>query len=798
MKCLLLCLLVCSLMLFACAPTKAQQPVGQLEQVIDHITANEKSLVERWSQYTPIAETYIQELAPHGDRLVVVRDHYFLSQAKVGSRVDIAPFKGTYKGNRVGHLAGSVFDVGMQYIPAGFVQMAHPSMDNFDRQHYTFRPIESGPLDTGTLLVFEVAPLPKFHNREGMFNGEIWVEPETYTIVRYRGVFGEPGNLHGMVAGYYFRFDTSRFYAGNGLWLPRSTYSEELDFGYNSVGYKRFSVALGHNRFRAETRFWRYEERSTSDGFAKPHSISSEFIGLKSQQFLKPDETSSTRTLAIESENNVINRLEQIGLLAPRGEWDAVLQAIVAKLDTAKHRQVQPTVRCRELLTTRMEFFTVGHTIVVSRGLLDVVPNESVLAGVIALGLARIELMYPPNTAYAFSDRVLFDPQDVFLKMNFASPANLKKKIAELAEYYVSRSPYSLPSVQSFSAQIEDLSSRFPELLKPNLGDGLLPQLSFFQHNIRSPVQIQNWADHALPLNSRTSINPQTNILEALYAVPTEPLPNVPAPLEIVARPLSEPPPVTRDSLAAGPVRSRIKDPEVIRPYPGVTSIEANFRPASSDRVAFKPDRRPKLVMGGGFGVDTQLGYKFPTVNFTAGIEVPFAHRFEAQASGEYSIARKFITGDGHSSKVNGSLIVWAKRRIGLIATAEHSWLSTSQFKKDNFFPSAGIVLRGQSLGPGRIYLTYLIPTGCVWATSTNPCAIQSNRLQGLSYREEDRVWSRIRLGFGFSIFHFCDQGNPYARQVGRSCHMAMTMSGDFRFALPLLKRRNHETYDFY
>src|SRR5260370_5726340 len=184
MKCSVALVRVCLLGFCACGWARAQQSTAQSEQIIDRRTGKEKSLVERWSQYLPIAETYIQELAPHGDKLVVVRDHYFLSQAKLGPRVDVAAFKRTQKGNRARHVAGNLFDAGMEYIPAGFVQMAHPSTEDFDRQHYSFQPIRSETLNTGNFLVFEVTPLRQYKSRAGMFRGQIWVEDETYAIVR--------------------------------------------------------------------------------------------------------------------------------------------------------------------------------------------------------------------------------------------------------------------------------------------------------------------------------------------------------------------------------------------------------------------------------------------------------------------------------------------------------------------------------------------------------------------------------------------------------------------------------------
>src|SRR5207245_5228723 len=57
-----------------------------------------------------------------------------------------------------------------------------------------------------------------------------------------------------------------------------------------------------------------------------------------------------------------------------------VLQTVVNNLEITNNLTIEPEVRCRVLLTTPLEAFIVGHTIVVSRGLLDVLPDESSLA----------------------------------------------------------------------------------------------------------------------------------------------------------------------------------------------------------------------------------------------------------------------------------------------------------------------------------------------------------------------------------------------------------------------------------
>ena len=49
-------------------------------------------------------------------------------------------------------------------------------------------------------------------------------------------------------------------------------------------------------------------------------------------------------------------------------------------------------VRCRILLTNPIESFTVGDTIVISRALLDILPDEATLVAVLALELSHIVL----------------------------------------------------------------------------------------------------------------------------------------------------------------------------------------------------------------------------------------------------------------------------------------------------------------------------------------------------------------------------------------------------------------------
>ena len=211
-------------------------------------------------------------------------------------------------------------------------------------------------------------------------------------------------------------------------------------------------------------------------------------------------------------------------------------------------------------------------------------------------------------------------------------------------------------------------------------------------------------------------------------------------------------------------------------------------------------DHRPRFLVDGEFGTENSLGTEFPSTAIGPSIEVPIKNRFEFQSAVSYSPDRKTVTHDGESLKFGGSAIGFATHRLGFIATVAHTSLWTSQFDKRSWLPAAGIVLRTQYWGPGRLYLTYLFPTGCVWATSSDPCTIQSNRLQGIQLRQEVRYGSHIRWGYGGALYHECDQSNQNEPQAGRNCHwdatVMITASLEFRLGHMTQFRLLHRPWD--
>jgi hypothetical protein len=76
-------------------------------------------------------------------------------------------------------------------------------------------------------------------------------------------------------------------------------------------------------------------------------------------------------------------------------------------------------VRVRLMLASPLETFSVGNTIIVSRGLVDVLPDEPSLATVLAHELAHIMLGHTEGSKYAFSDRLLFSDESTYRNLGF-------------------------------------------------------------------------------------------------------------------------------------------------------------------------------------------------------------------------------------------------------------------------------------------------------------------------------------------------------------------------------------------
>jgi len=173
-----------------------------------------------------------------------------------------------------------------------------------------------------------------------------------------------------------------------------------------------------------------------------------------------------------QAEDNVVDRLERLRLLAPAGEVDKVLDTVVNNLEVTNNLDIQPEIRCRVLLTSTLESFTIGHTIVFSRGLVDVLPDEASLATMVAHEVSHVVLGHRIDSQYAFFDRLLFDEKDTFKHFGFSRTQAEEDAASVKAAELLKNSPYKdqLVTARLFLDALQTRQKDIPEPDQPAPG----------------------------------------------------------------------------------------------------------------------------------------------------------------------------------------------------------------------------------------------------------------------------------------------------------------------------------------
>lgn len=196
----------------------------------------------------------------------------------------------------------------------------------------------------------------------------------------------------------------------------------------------------------------------------------------------------------------------------------------------------------------------------------------------------------------------------------------------------------------------------------------------------------------------------------------------------------------------------------------------------------------PHVFLDSDIGVRGELGFIPPSTDFGISFEIPLNRRIEIQGGASYSPDRKEITHDGNSVAAKVTGIFWVNSRVGGLAEIDYGHLWTSQFQEGGTAPILGGVIRTSYEYPGRLYISYTLPTGCVWATPRNPCKLQSKRLQGFNITQEFQLWPHVRGGVLAGIYHFCDQSDPNEPSIPRVCHWAGSDGVFIRIEFPAWK----------
>jgi len=518
----------------ACAYAKEKEPkYGQAHQLtqeqaalVERAIGREKVLIKNIQLRTPLVETYIQNTRPDVKLYQVpVSDEYMLSRIDFGKGFFDKSFEsrsnskhGFFKGSlsAITELSKALrLDSHFTYNPLGFTEMMFMDPKSFDNQHYVFSYVRREFLGSVRTWVYDVHPKVA---GMGRFFGRIWIEDEDGNIVRFNGTYTGPNSEDD--SRYFFHFDSWRMNVQPGIWLPVAVYVEETHRGDE----EKFGG------LRAQTHFWGYS--------LKLPSRDSENVSVKVDDAVDKSDDSqdvgplqATRAWVTQAENKVIDRLVEAGLVAPLtpgGYENTVLDQIVINLQVPNNLAFTDQVHTRILLSTTVEATTVGNTILISKGLIDSLPNEESIASVVAMELAHIVMGHHIDTRYAFNDRLLFPDEATFKRIDMYHSDHDNAEAAKKAMEYLQNSMYKdkLPSAGLYYAQLVNREKELKALNTPKLGDSLLDRTDGtgtpWMADLLHMAPKLNWDDlaqrPALPLGSWLKTDPWDDKVHQLNA----------------------------------------------------------------------------------------------------------------------------------------------------------------------------------------------------------------------------------------------------------------------------------------
>ena len=515
----------CAVVMLAAIPGLAAAQTASpktVDAVVDRIVAQEKAEMQMLHQYSPLVETYIQLLKPDETLGTVPGgDKYFLGKADLGKGLDLMPLssdKGAQNTKYAVGGLGSFLAMSMEFLPKGFLQMIYVDTA-FDKQHYKFEYVRQEFLGEVRCLVFDITPVKQ--NDRGRFEGRLWVEDQGFHIVRFNGAYEHPSK-----ANYFFHFDSWRVFAGDNQWLPAYIYCEETNLHY---GVARKLM------FKAQTRLWGYDLNLVR--VRREQELNKILVESRTPVKDQADENhdyspiQEQRLWERQAEDNVADRMEKLGVLAPAGDVDKVLVTVVNNLIVTNNLDIEPEVRCRVLMTSTLESFDIGHTIVLSRGLIDVLPDEASLATILAMELSHIVLGHRIDTQYAFYDRMLWDDQDTFRHFGFARTPEEEEAANTKAVELLANSPYKsqLAAARQFVQMLQTRSKEIPNLISAHLGDRVPTTWSGSDLTATQTSATGAPATNAdgskvifaaLPLGGRLKFDPWSDEVELLKAKP--------------------------------------------------------------------------------------------------------------------------------------------------------------------------------------------------------------------------------------------------------------------------------------
>jgi hypothetical protein len=481
-----------------------------VEAFLDRIVEGEQVFLNRMQGYHPLMELYVQSSSSEDRKAALSGDEYAMGQVTVASDgvkwsafTESAGFASKGRRSKFGLRSARA-----GLLSGGFAQMIVPDAYSFDRTTYEFSFQRREFLGEIRTLVFEVQPQA---SEPGRFIGRVWVDERSAQIVRFNGTFtGDTKN------GVYFHFDSWRINTVDNFWAPAYIYIQDEDESGN----------LGA-RFAAQARLWNYQpvRRDEVDELTGILIEQASIEEEEAWQELTPLE--AERSWREEAQRNVLRRLEIAGLLAPRGPVDEVAETVVRNLMASNGLALD--IECRILLTTPLETFSIGHAIVISRGLIDVLPDEASLAMALSTELAHAALGHRMNSMYGFGDLTIFDDSEILHRLRLNRQPQEVSSASTRALEMLELSPYAseMANAGLFLQALASRAPTLPQLIRSNFGNALASQekMSRLESIARmSPDLDEDSLDQiaALPLGSRVQLNPWSNEVSLRDVRPAE------------------------------------------------------------------------------------------------------------------------------------------------------------------------------------------------------------------------------------------------------------------------------------
>jgi len=484
-----------------------------MEQVVDRAIERERALLDMLKTRTPLVETYLQNLQLDPQTGPSPKqDHYFFGRMDLSEAIDRRDYLNKEGGFQKRLLGGFTNLFKFEYKPMGFSWMIFADRDDFNRQTYEFHYVHREFLGDVRCMVFDVTP--KKGTGNGRFLGRMWVEDQDYNVVRLNGTYSpQPRNA------YFFHMDSWRLNLVPGYWVPSYIYSEEGDFSLHSKDKMAF---------KAQTRIWGYDLQKGGKDTELTQVLVDSTVKDESPASQDASPLQAQRQWQQQAEDNVVERLQNAGLIAPEGEVDKVLQTVVNNLQITNNLDLPRPVRTRVMLTSPLETFSVGNTIVVSRGLIDVLPDEASLAMVLSHELAHIVLGHNLGSKYAFNDRMLFNDESTYQNLGFKHVPEEEEAADKKAVDLLKNSPYSqkLDTAGLFLKQLAERGPALSALLNTHLGNSLtdkrggVERMSILMSS--APALDPNKLDQiaALPLGGRVKLNAWDDRVELIKTPP--------------------------------------------------------------------------------------------------------------------------------------------------------------------------------------------------------------------------------------------------------------------------------------